>query len=87
MYRQRGSTIEMFLVHPGGPFWVKKDLGPCIADNRTVRPSGGDVAGDFCRELFDKTVQVRPIRILVLARRVRVPPLFFAIRFTHCGGS
>jgi predicted NUDIX family NTP pyrophosphohydrolase len=23
----RGKTLEVFLVHPGGPFWAKKDLG------------------------------------------------------------
>jgi predicted NUDIX family NTP pyrophosphohydrolase len=27
MYRRRNSTLEVFLVHPGGPFWAKKDLG------------------------------------------------------------
>jgi predicted NUDIX family NTP pyrophosphohydrolase len=27
MYRKSGSVIEVFLVHPGGPFWVKKDEG------------------------------------------------------------
>lgn len=27
MYRQRNAGIEVFLVHPGGPFWAKKDLG------------------------------------------------------------
>jgi predicted NUDIX family NTP pyrophosphohydrolase len=27
MYRRRNSAIEVFLVHPGGPFWSKKDLG------------------------------------------------------------
>lgn len=28
MYRRTGdSSIEVFLVHPGGPFWAKKDLG------------------------------------------------------------
>ena len=27
MYRQTGAGIEVFLVHPGGPFWAKKDLG------------------------------------------------------------
>jgi predicted NUDIX family NTP pyrophosphohydrolase len=26
MYR-RHQTLEVFLVHPGGPFWAKKDLG------------------------------------------------------------
>jgi predicted NUDIX family NTP pyrophosphohydrolase len=27
MYRLRNSTLEVFLVHPGGPYWVKKDRG------------------------------------------------------------
>jgi predicted NUDIX family NTP pyrophosphohydrolase len=27
MYRRRQGEIEVFLVHPGGPFWAKKDLG------------------------------------------------------------
>lgn len=27
LYRQRPSGIEVFLVHPGGPFWAAKDRG------------------------------------------------------------
>lgn len=27
LYRVREGALEVFLVHPGGPFWVKKDLG------------------------------------------------------------
>ena len=27
MYRKGDTGIEVFLVHPGGPFWAKKDLG------------------------------------------------------------
>jgi Predicted NTP pyrophosphohydrolase len=27
MYRRSGDSIEVFLIHPGGPFWAKKDLG------------------------------------------------------------
>ena len=26
-YRMRSGTPELFLVHPGGPFWAKKDDG------------------------------------------------------------
>jgi predicted NUDIX family NTP pyrophosphohydrolase len=25
MYRRRNGGLEVFLAHPGGPFWVKKD--------------------------------------------------------------
>ena len=27
LYRTRGGELEVFLAHPGGPFWAKKDLG------------------------------------------------------------
>jgi predicted NUDIX family NTP pyrophosphohydrolase len=27
LYRRRGGTTEVFLIHPGGPFWRKKDAG------------------------------------------------------------
>ena len=27
MYRRSGGHLEVLLVHPGGPFWMNKDLG------------------------------------------------------------
>jgi predicted NUDIX family NTP pyrophosphohydrolase len=27
LYRGEGNAVEVFLVHPGGPFWAKKDDG------------------------------------------------------------
>lgn len=27
LYRFRDKTLEVFLVHPGGPWWAKKDIG------------------------------------------------------------
>lgn len=27
VYRPRDTGLEVFLVHPGGPFWAKKDAG------------------------------------------------------------
>jgi predicted NUDIX family NTP pyrophosphohydrolase len=27
MFRRSGGTCEVFLVHPGGPYWSKKDEG------------------------------------------------------------
>jgi predicted NUDIX family NTP pyrophosphohydrolase len=26
IYREKNGRIEVFLVHPGGPFWAKKDI-------------------------------------------------------------
>ncbi len=27
LYRHRANQIQLFLVHPGGPFWRNKDIG------------------------------------------------------------
>jgi predicted NUDIX family NTP pyrophosphohydrolase len=27
LYRRRGVLLEVFLVHPGGPYWARKDNG------------------------------------------------------------
>jgi predicted NUDIX family NTP pyrophosphohydrolase len=27
MYRRRASQVEVLLIHPGGPFWARKDEG------------------------------------------------------------
>src|SRR5919107_1167495 len=27
LYRRRKGALEVLLVHPGGPYWAKKDLG------------------------------------------------------------
>lgn len=27
LYRRRGGALEVFVVHPGGPFWQRKDAG------------------------------------------------------------
>ena len=40
MYRRTAGGIEVFLVHPGGPFWAKKDAGAWSI------PKGEYVAGE-----------------------------------------
>jgi predicted NUDIX family NTP pyrophosphohydrolase len=62
LYRRRESAPDFFLVHPGGPFWAKKDAGawsipkglyaegeePLAAAKREFREETGfAVAGDF----------------------------------------
>jgi predicted NUDIX family NTP pyrophosphohydrolase len=27
MYRRRGGVLQVFLIHPGGPLWARRDLG------------------------------------------------------------
>lgn len=38
MYRIRGGRLEVLLVHPGGPFWAKKDLGAWSIPKGLVSP-------------------------------------------------
>ncbi len=40
LYRQRGATLEVLLVHPGGPVWARRDLGAWSV------PKGEYVAGE-----------------------------------------
>ena len=62
MYRYRDLSLEVFLVHPGGPFWAKKDEGawsipkgeyadeedPLTAAKREFEEETGcEAAGDF----------------------------------------
>lgn len=62
LYRLSDDGLEVFLVHPGGPFWAKKDEGawsvpkglfeddenPLEAARREFREETGlDITGDF----------------------------------------
>ena len=61
-YRRRDGAVEVFLVHPGGPFWKNKDAGawtipkgefgdeesPLVAARREfAEETGGSVEGTF----------------------------------------
>ena len=69
MYRRSGEGIEVLLVHPGGPFWAKKDEGawsipkgeiedgedPLAAARREFNEElGSPVSGEF--------IELAPIR-------------------------
>jgi predicted NUDIX family NTP pyrophosphohydrolase len=62
VYRRRHGVLEVFLVHPGGPFWTKRDAGawgipkglfepaesPLDAARREFEEeTGAPIAGDF----------------------------------------
>jgi len=44
LYRLAGSKPEFLLVHPGGPFWAKKDAGAWTIPKGEVEPEEEDVA-------------------------------------------
>jgi predicted NUDIX family NTP pyrophosphohydrolase len=54
MYRRTGSELEVLLVHPGGPFWARKDLGawsiPKGEFEEGEEPLGA-AKREFCEEL------------------------------------
>jgi predicted NUDIX family NTP pyrophosphohydrolase len=65
MYRHKEQSLEVFLVHPGGPFWAKKDRGawsipkgeygenedPLVAANREFEEETGFTASGNYIEL------------------------------------
>jgi predicted NUDIX family NTP pyrophosphohydrolase len=53
-YRRRGGAIEVFLVHPGGPFWAKKDLGAWSIAKGEADPSE-DLLACARREMREET--------------------------------
>jgi predicted NUDIX family NTP pyrophosphohydrolase len=54
MYRANGKDIEVFLVHPGGPFWAKKDAGAWSIPKGLVDP-GEDTLAAAKREFEEET--------------------------------
>ncbi len=44
LYRRRGSRPEVFLVHPGGPYWAKKDDGVWSVPKGLVNPNEDELA-------------------------------------------
>jgi predicted NUDIX family NTP pyrophosphohydrolase len=62
LYRRGGGSIEVLLVHPGGPFWRNKDLGAwsipkgeyapgeeplTVARREFEEETGASLSGDF----------------------------------------
>ena len=54
LYRIRRDELEVFLVHPGGPFWAKKDDGAWSIPKGEV-DEGDDLMATAKREFFEET--------------------------------
>ena len=54
MYRRRAGATEFFLVHPGGPFWARKDAGAWSIPKGLCDP-GEDQLAAARRELAEET--------------------------------
>jgi predicted NUDIX family NTP pyrophosphohydrolase len=54
MYRKRSATLEVLLVHLGGPFWAKKDAGAWFVPKGEINP-GEDELSAAKREFLEET--------------------------------
>jgi predicted NUDIX family NTP pyrophosphohydrolase len=54
LYRRRGGHLEVFLVHPGGPFWARKDEGSWSIPKGLLR-EGEDLIEAAKREFREET--------------------------------
>lgn len=58
LYRVREGTLEVFLVHPGGPFWAKKDLGAWSIPKGEI--AEGEDPLEAARREFEEETGFRP---------------------------
>ena len=54
LYRIRNGDLEVFLVHPGGPFWMKKDAGAWSIPKGETE-TGEDLLHAAKREFHEET--------------------------------
>ncbi len=54
IYRRRNRRLEVFIVHPGGPFWAKKEAGAWSIPKGEV-PPGQDALAHAKIELKEET--------------------------------
>ena len=58
LYRRKSGTIEVLLIHPGGPFWRGREQGAWMIPKGGVE-EGEDVAACALRE-FEEELGTRP---------------------------
>jgi predicted NUDIX family NTP pyrophosphohydrolase len=54
LYRRHSGLVQVFLVHPGGPFWAKKDEGAWSIPKGECEP-GEDPLAAAKREFTEET--------------------------------
>src|SRR5688500_12201512 len=54
LYRRKNLGLEVFLVHPGGPFWKNRDAGAWTIPKGLVNP-GEEPLDAACREFQEET--------------------------------
>ena len=57
LWRERDGHVEVLLVHPGGPFWAKKDLGAWTIPKGEIGPTEDPLAA--ARREFEEETGAR----------------------------
>jgi len=70
LFRQPGGRLEVFLAHPGGPFWAGRDAGAWTIPKGLLN-AGEDPLAAACREFQEETgvAPVGPFRPLGSVRQ------------------
>ncbi len=58
MYRLRNGDLEILLVHPGGPYWKKKDAGSWFIPKGEV--AAGENESDAAKREFEEETGLKP---------------------------
>lgn len=67
MYRRRAGALEVLLVHPGGPYWRRKDLGAWTIPKGLVEPDE-DLEAAARREFAEEVGTVPQGELVPLVR-------------------
>ena len=59
LFRRNSGGLELFLAHPGGPFWHNRDAGAWTIP-KGVTDAGEDTLAAACRE-FEEETGVHPV--------------------------
>ena len=65
LYRRTRGVVEVLLVHPGGPFFGKKDLGNWSIPKGEVDPGDPDYEQTARREFLEEVGQAVPAGVLI----------------------
>jgi predicted NUDIX family NTP pyrophosphohydrolase len=71
MFRRRGKTLEVFLVHPSGPFWANKDLGAWSVPKGEYADGEDPLAA--ARREFEEETGMRPQERLIPLDEIKQP--------------
>jgi predicted NUDIX family NTP pyrophosphohydrolase len=70
LFRRRAGDVEVLLVHPGGPYWARKDEGAWSIP-KGEHADGEDALACARREFEEETGSAPPVDALVALGEVR----------------